>query len=157
MEWAQFWTVGLIALILGGIIGMTAFPVKVEVEKIKEVPVEKIVNQTVEKIIEVPAPSLLDLAVKDFMIFVEDEEDEAGTENNLLGKYDFEDISVNKVYDAYTVEYNDDGYVITFNIKLKYKEEGEASEKILYKVIMKYETGEDTELISAEDITPSTE
>ena len=151
MEWSQFWAVGIIALLFGGILGAFVFPtqVEVEVEKIKEVIVEKIVNQTVEKIVEIPAPSLLDLAVADLMKFVEDEEDEAGIDPKMLEGYDFDEISVNKVYNDYNVSYNTDGYEIAFNIKLKYKEAGVTSEKWLWNVIMQYEEGEDTKVINA--------
>jgi len=87
----------------------------------------------------------LNTAVNDFMVAVEEEEDEAGDEFDLLRGYDFEEISVNKVYDEYTLEFLDeDEYLIDFTIKLKYKEDGERSEKIKYEVQMHYEEDEDT-------------
>ncbi len=138
-------------LLVGGIGGAAWFPTTVtvtkEVEVIKEVLVEVPAEET---IVEIPAPNLLDLAVTDFMRFVEDEEDDAGEECDLLEGYDFEEVSVRKVYDKYTIAYDEDEHDINFTIKLKYKEEGEASEKSKYDVSMHYEVDEDTEITSVE-------
>ncbi len=48
MDWNQFWVVGIIALIMGGISGVAIFPREVEVEKEIEVIKEVPVNVTVE-------------------------------------------------------------------------------------------------------------
>jgi len=114
-----------------------------------EVPGEtEIIYQNVSVIetVEIAAPNQLDLAVATFLQAVEDEEDEADNEIDVIGSYDFDEIEVSKVYDDYSVEYNDDVTVIDFKIKLKFDEEGEASEKKIYEVTVTYEEGEDTEV-----------
>ena len=141
-------------MLLVGIVGGAAlFPTEKEV--IVEVPGEcevcpecEVCETCEETIVEVPEPSLLDLAVEDFMKAVEDEEDEDGNPVNALMDYDFDEISISKVYDEYVIEYlDDDEYTVDFEIRLKYKEDGEASEKVTYKVKVHYEEDEDTLVI----------
>ena len=119
-----------------------------DVETIKEVEVTKIVNVTVEKLVEVelPAPDMLSLAVDAFMQAVEDEEDEAGNAVDVVGTYDFDEIEVSRVYDDYTVSYNDEVTTVDFSIKLRFDEDGEASEKETYDVTVIFEEDEDTEV-----------
>jgi len=143
-NWPVILTVGIIALLLGGFSGATFFPTTdvVTVEKKVNIPVE--VPVIVIKEVEVQAPSDLDRALAIFLKAVEDEEDEAGTELDLLMGYDFEEVSVNKVYDEWTVEYDDDKTIVEFQVKLKYKEDGEKSEKETYNVRVTYEEDEDS-------------
>jgi len=137
-----------VCLVVGLFAGAAVFSNEKIVEVTKELPVEKIVEVEVPgEVVEIEAPSLLDKAVSDFMKAVEDEEDEAGNEMDLLEGYDFEEISVNRVYDDFIVTHFDENeYNIEFTIKLKYKEDGEKSEKIKYLVNMQYEEDEDTEI-----------
>jgi|GEM_PF-5678804 len=134
-------------LLIGAIGGVVCAP-----ENVVEVPGETVYidrNVTVTEILEVPAPSQIDLAVAEFLKAVEDEEDEAGNNVDVLGTYDFEEIEVSKVYDEYTVEYDDDKTTIDFSIKLRYDEDGEKSEKETFDVKVIFEEGEDTEVIVA--------
>jgi len=132
------------ALILGVIGGSVFTPSTIETkEVIKEVPV----NVSVEKIVEVPAPSILDKAVSIFLQSVEDEEDEAGNDIDVLGTYDFDEIEVSKVYNEWSVSYDDEITTIEFSIKLRFDEEGEASEKETYDVTVIIEEDEDTIVI----------
>ena len=79
------------------------------------------------------------------MTAVDDEEDEAGNSIDVVGSYDFDEIEVSRVYDDYSVEYNDDRTTVDFSIKLRFDEDGEASEKQTYDVTVIYED-EDTEV-----------
>jgi len=119
-----------------------------DVETINEVEVTKIVNVTVEKLVEVelPAPDMLSLAVDAFMQAVEDEEDEDGNAVDVVGTYDFDEIEVSRVYDDYTVSYNDEITTVDFRVKLRFDEDGEASEKETFNVTVIFEEDEDTEV-----------
>lgn len=143
-------TQGLIVVfvILSLLVGFTLGAVLMgdDVETIKEIEVEKIVNVSIEKLVELPAPDMLSLAVDAFLIAVEDEEDEAGNDVDVLGSYDFDEIEVSKVYDDYSVRYDDDKTTIDFRIKLRFDEDGEASEKETFDVSVIFEEDEDTEV-----------
>jgi len=119
-----------------------------DVETINEVEVTKIVNVTVEKLVEVelPAPDMLSLAVDAFMQAVEDEEDEDGNAVDVVGTYDFDEIEVSRVYDDYTVSYNDEITTVDFRVKLRFDEDGEASEKETFNVTVIFDEDEDTEV-----------
>ena len=119
-----------------------------DVETINEVEVTKIVNVTVEKLVEVelPAPDMLSLAVDAFMQAVEDEEDEDGNAVDVVGTYDFDEIEVSRVYDDYTVSYDDEVTTVDFSIKLRFDEDGEKSVKETYDVRVRFEEDEDTEV-----------
>ncbi len=83
-----------IFLVLGFVCGAVFVPGD---EVIKEVEVEVIKNVSVETIVEIAAPSQLDLAKYAFLKAVEDEEDEAGNDVDVLGSYDYDEIEVSKV------------------------------------------------------------
>ena len=136
----------ILSLLVGFALG--AVLIGEDVETIKEVEVTKIVNVTVEKLVEVelPAPDMLSLAVDAFMQAVEDEEDEAGNDVDVLGSYDFDEVEVSRVYDDYTVSYDDEVTTVDFSIKLRFDEDGEASEKETYDVTVIFEEDEDTEV-----------
>ena len=139
-------TVGLFS---GGVLFSTEKTIEVEVpgecEACPECEVCKVCETCEETIVE--APSLLDLAVEDFMKAVEDEEDEAGEEVDALRDYDFDEISVSKVHDDYVIRYlDDDEYFVKFDIRLKYDEDDEKSEKVTYEVKVHYEEDEDTKV-----------
>ena len=142
ISWPAIVTVGVIVLLLGAMGGAFLFPNEktVNVETLVEVPGDVV---EVEKIIEVAAPSMLDNALATFLEAVEDEEDEAGNELELLEGYDIEEVSVNKVYDEYAIFYDDDETIVEFQVKLKYKEDGEKSEKETYNVRVTYEEYDD--------------
>lgn len=132
-----------LALILGVALGAVFAPADtVTNEVIKEVPV----NVSVDKIVEVQAPSMLEIAVGEFMKAVEDEEDEAGKDINVTGSYDFDEIEVSRVYDEYSVEYDDELVMVNFSIKLRFDEDGVASVKETYNVTVQFDEDEDTEV-----------
>jgi hypothetical protein len=133
------------ALILGAVAGAVFAPADVE---IKEVPVEKLVNVSVEKIVEVEAPSALDNAVAIFLDAVEDEEDKAGNAVNVLGIYNFDEVSVLKVYDDYVVSYDGDETTVEFKIRLQL-DDGDDRTKESYDVTVITEDGEDSKVIVA--------
>ena len=134
----------LLSLLVGFALGavlMGEDTVTIE-EVVKEVPV----NVTVEKLVEVPAVNMLDLAVAEFMNAVEDEEDEAGNDVDVLGNYNFDEVEVSKVYDAYTVSYDDEDTTVEFSIRL-ILDDGDDRDKISYDVTVEFEEDEDTEVV----------
>ena len=132
-------------LLIGGLVGYNMAPTKVvtETETITNVEYQ---NVTVEKLVEIPAPNMLSIAVGEFMQAVEDEEDEAGNNVDVIGTYDFDEIEVSKIYNDYSVQYDDDKTIVNFSIKLRFDEDGEASEKETFDVTVIFEDGEDTEV-----------
>jgi len=137
-----FIVIAVFALLIGGLVGYNMAPVKVITETETEIVYQ---NVSVTELVE--APNQLSLAVAEFLIAVEDEEDEAGNEVNVLGSYDFDEIEVSKVYDDYSVEYTKDTVTVEFSIKLRFDEQGEASEKETFDVEVVFEDNEDTEVI----------
>ena len=142
----------VMGLLVGVGLGAVAFPgaetiKEVEKEVIVEVPVEVPVETVVE--VEIPAVNQLELATAAFMQAVEEEEDEAGNNVDVLGKYDFDEVEISKVYSDYTVVYDDDKTIIEFSIKLKFDEEDEPSHKEIYDVTVTFEEDEDTEVLIA--------
>ena len=136
----------ILALLVGFALG--AVLMGEDTETIKEVVVEKIVNVSVETVVEVPAPNELDRAVAEFLIAVEDEEDEAGNDVDVLGNYNFDEVKVSKVYDEYMISYDDDDTTVEFSIRL-ILDDGDDREKNSYDVTVKFEADEETEVIVA--------
>ena len=95
------------------------------IEVVKEVMVEQTINY-------------LDEAVNEFLSAVE-----ADDEVSILGTYNFDEVSVKKIYDAYTVSIDDDVTIVEFEIKLKFDDENER-EINTYNVRVTYEEDEDT-------------
>jgi len=110
-------------------------------------PIEKIINVSVDRIVEVPAISYKELAIAEFLEAVEAEEDEAGNDVDVIGTYDFDEIEVSKIYDDHNIEFDGDKVIVDFSIKLRFDEDGEASEKETYDVKVIFEDGEDTEVL----------
>jgi len=137
----------ILSLLVGFALG--AVLIGEDTETIKEVEVEKIVNVSVDNIVEVPAPNQLDLAVEEFLKAVEDEEDEAGNDVNVLGDYNFDEVEISKVYSDYTVAYDDDKTIVDFSIKLRFDQEDESASKETYDVTVIFEEDEDTEVLIA--------
>lgn len=125
-----------------GVVGGLAIDQKEVVTK--EVPVEIVKNVSTEVRVEVPVPDaslFKDKAVEDFMKYVDDEE---------LYKcdgheYDYNEISVSKVYNDWTVSFDDEDYTVNFEVKLKYDEDDEESCKKSFDVEAFYEEDEDVE------------
>ncbi len=130
----------LLSLFLG-IIGGAVFAHDVE---IKEVEVEKIVEVPleVEVLVEVPsAEAFLNAAVVDFMKHVDDKEIfECGSD-----EYNFNEISISRVYDRFELEFDDEDYLVNFKIKLEYDEDDEKSCYETFNVEAYYEESEDVE------------
>ena len=144
-------TQGLVAVfaVLSLLIGFSLGAVLMgeDTETIKEIEVEKIVNVSVDKVVEVIVPTMdislyLDEAVEDFMEYVDDEE--------LFVcegyEYDFDEISISKIYNDYTVAIDGDDYTVGFNVKLRYDEDDERSCKKSFEILAEYEDGEEVEI-----------
>ena len=134
----------VLCLVVGLFAGATLFSTKTTVpgeivtkEIVKEVKVTQLVN------VSVPL-DYLKVAQSDFLKAVEDGEDQAGNDNDVLGVYDFDEVSVKKVYKDYSIEFSSDQYEVSFSIDLKFKESGESSVVNHYNVTVIYEEGEDT-------------
>lgn len=132
----------ILALILGAVGGYVISPTEtIEVE----VPGETII-ETVEVPVEVEVPGIsgyLTQAVDDFMEYIDDEERfECG--DNV--SYDFDEISVSRVYDGYSVYVDDEDSTVNFSIRLKYDEDDERSCREKFIVSAYYEEGEDVNI-----------
>lgn len=148
----------VLVLILGGVIGAVAFSTHTEISEnycdtsiqaaLDNVVCEPI-TETIEVPIEVIAPSVLDLAVQEFILAVEDEEDEAGNDLYVLenASYDFDEMTVKEVSEDYNVSYGKDTTVVEFSIELKFKDSHNSTRND-YNVIVSYENDEDTEVIA---------
>lgn len=127
-------TLAVLSLLVGGLVGynMTETEVITKTETVyQDVPVE------VEVSVNVPFPDAslyLDLAVEDFMEHVEDQE------LFVCGKheYDYDEISISRVYDEYSVSFDRDDYIVDFSIKLKYDEDGQRSCRQDFDVTVEY-------------------
>lgn len=86
----------------------------------------------------------LQMAVDEFMKAVDNEEDEAENNVDALLDYDFDEISISKVYNEYSFTYDGDKTTVDFDIKLKYDEDDQKSEKHRYNVEVVFESEEDT-------------
>ena len=131
-------------LLIGAVGGAILAPgndVEVEVPGPTEVVYQ---NVSVEKLVEVPAPDMLSLAVDAFLQAVEEDDG-----IDVLGRYNFDEMEVNRIYDDYNVSYQDEITTVDFKIRLRFDEDGEASEKKTFDVTVIYEDGEDTEVIVA--------
>lgn len=144
---------GISLLIVGVFSGGALFSTntEVEVEKIVEAecPECEVCETCEETIVEVPTPSLLDLAVEDFMKAVDDEEaDENVLKCEFAGhEYDFDELSISKLYEEHQILIEDEeNYAIEFTVKMKYKESGEESEKAKYDVTVTYEEDKDVDV-----------
>ncbi len=132
-----------LALIIGVLGGAVFAPAEVEIKE-----VETIVYQNVSVTEYLEAPSVLDNAIEVFLEAVEDEEDEAGNEVDVLGNYNFDELEISKIYDEYLVSYDEDLTTVNFSIKLKL-DDGDDREKETFDVTVIFEEDEDTEVILA--------
>ena len=134
----------VICLLVGAVGGAVLAPEKVITEVETKTVTETVYqNVTVDKIVEVPAISQLDLAVAEFMKAVENEEDEAGNDVDVLGDYYFDEIVRTNVEDYYTVEYDGDEIEVEFSINLRF-DDGDDRVKENYDVLVIFEEDEDT-------------
>ena len=128
-------------LLVGVLGGYVLTPEKTVTNTVTDVVYQ---NVTVEKLVEVPAPDMLSLAVDAFLQAVEEDDG-----IDVLGRYNFDEMEVNRIYDDYNVSYQDEITTVDFKIRLRFDEDGEASEKKTFNVTVIYEDGEDTEVIVA--------
>lgn len=129
-------------LLVGGLVGFAMGSEKVVTEIQTEIVYQ---NVSVDKIVEIPTVSVLEKAVSAFMEAVEDEEDEAGNDVDVLEDYNFDEVEVLKVYDAYTVSYDDEMTTVNFEIRLKF-DDGDDRLKESYDVEVIFEDDEDTKV-----------
>lgn len=133
----------LITLLVGLGLGSVAFPIEKVIyqDKIVEVPGETIIkNVTDTKVVKTfDASLLIDPAIDDFFDELDDSDD------LVCGRYEYDlsDVSVSKIYDAYSVEFDDEDYTISFKVKLDFDEDGERSCKKTFDVEAFYEEDED--------------
>ena len=138
----------ILCLIVGGTAGYVMKDAKIVYEdRIVEVPTEVEVVKEIETIVEVSTidtQPLLDTAVADFLKEVEDEKDLQYCDED---RYDEDQIKVRDIDEEYSINYDEDGYAVVFEIELKYLDK-DVEEKcyIDYDVIAYYEEDEDVEL-----------
>jgi len=132
----------IFGLLLGAVCGAVIAPNE---EVIKEIEVEKFIEVPTNVEVIVPsAQAYLDKAVEDFMKHVDNEELFICDGN----EYDFDEISVNRIYDTYSVNFEDEDYDVNFKVKLEFDEDDERSCKKTFDVEASYED-EDVEIITA--------
>ena len=105
------------------------------------------INNTIEVVTEVEVEvntmdTLLEDAVADFLIEYEDN-DRIKCNHD---EYDFEELEVRKVYDDFSVTYDDDKTIIDFDVKLKYTDNDDDRCYKTFDVTTTYEDGEDVEV-----------
>ena len=156
----------VIALVVGVFGGAWGFSdtetITKEVEVIKEVAVPAVCEEeavectwtdTLDLDFEV-SDGLLEMALGDFLIAVEDEEDEDGNTLELLEcgvlndrhEFDFDELSVSRVDNEWSVAYDRDRTTVDFEVRMKYKETDEKSCRQTFEVKVVYEDGEDTKV-----------
>lgn len=139
----------ILAFIIGAVGGNVFSPEKtitefVNVEVPGEAPDPVEIPVEVEVVKRVADPSLiLDNAVATFLEELEDDDDLEDTLTCNGNDYDFDEVSVSKVYDGYTISVDDDEQEVEFKIKLKYDEDDERSCKQRYDVSVFEEIDED--------------
>lgn len=133
----------LVGFLFGGMYGSS--------EKTIEVPGETIYENTiVEKVVNVSVDSTPDYLGDAMAFFLEELEDEEDFERALRcdgQAYDFDDIEVSRVYDEYSLNFDDDELFVDFKVKLRYDEDDSSSCRNTFDVTVHYEEDEDTELI----------
>ncbi len=131
-------------LLIGVVGGAVLVPGEAEIEYVDRV---EYVNNTVEKVVEIHAPDQLDLALSEFSIAYEAEEDAAGNDVNVLGSYHSDEVSVKKIYNDYVVSFNEDGYEVNFEVKMRFENKDDVDFDN-YNVTVIFEDNEDTEVIA---------
>ena len=131
-------------LLVGVLGGYVMSPEKEVIkEVVKEVNVEVPVEVPVEtEILVADASVYLSDAVDDFMEYVDDEELFVCNDH----EYDYDEISVSRVYEDWSLDMSNDEYTVKFNIKLEFDEDDERSCKDRFSVESFYEEDEDVEI-----------
>ena len=128
-------------LLVGVVGGALLAPQEVE---IKEVVKEVSIEVPTEVVVEIPvadASEYLSAAVEDFMEYVDDEELFVCDSH----EYNFDEITVSRIYDEWNLEFDDTDYTVNFDIKLEFDEDDEKSCKERFEVEAFYEENEDIE------------
>lgn len=126
-------------LLIGAVGGAVLAPEKTEIEYVDK---EVFVDVPVETIVEISAPNQLDLALLAFLDAVEDDD----INFDYLGDYKFDEFEVYRIYDAYTVAYDDEFTNVDFKVKVRFDQDDMPSEKVVHNVTVIFEEGEDTEV-----------
>ena len=133
----------MIAFLLIGAVGGFVLSPEKEVEVTKEVEVLIEVPTEVEvEVLIANASEYLNLAVDDFMEYVDDEE--LFRCNDY--EYNFDEISISRVYDSWNLELDKDDYTVNFSIKLEFDEDDERSCKDRFDIEAYYEYSEDVNI-----------
>lgn len=132
-------TLSVLFLLVGGLVGFNMAGDNV-VEVTKEIPVEVLVNNTVEVPVEVANADLfLDESVDELLKYLEDE-DKLKCSGD---EYDLDEVEVSKVYDEFSVEFDDDEYTVTGEVKLSFKQAEEKRCRKNFDFEVFFEDGED--------------
>jgi len=139
----------VLALVLGLYVGAQSFPTEVKVDvpgDCPDVPAcnpeTETVYQNVTQEVEVTPVSYRDLALADFLEYLDDEELFACDGN----EYSESETSVVRTDDEFSVGFDDEDYTVEFSTRLKYKESDLRSCRESYDVSAYYEEGEDPEI-----------
>ena len=129
------------ALVIGSFAGAFLFPNEVEVE----VPGDCDACPTCEVCPDIDVETPLDLrdqAFEDFWAYLDDEDKFICSDK----EYDEDEVSLSKMYDEFSIEYDGDEYTVDFSAKLKFKESDLRSCRETFDVSVYYEEGEDPEV-----------
>lgn len=116
-------TLSTLLIILGFLVGVAIGAVIIP-QEVKTITVEKPVEviKTVNNTVEVPVEVYKDHLSDATMLFLKELEDD----DELLfcdgHEYDIEDVELSKVYDKYSVTFDDEDKTVDFTAKLRYKE-----------------------------------
>ena len=141
------WLLAILAVLLimsSYTLGRVTGPVRTVTEKeFVDVPGETVYEDVIVEVVSSTTDTtpLLEAAIDDFMVEVEEEEDLQVCDED---EYDIDQIKVKRLYDAYTLNIDEDEHEVVFRIKLKYLDE-DVEEKCYnsYDVSVFYEPEED--------------
>lgn len=134
---AMFCIVGLVTYSMGS--NSVVVP-EAEVCPVVEIPEAEIITEIVAS-----ASEYIIQAEADFIEYVDDEELFTCDGH----EYNFDEISVARLYSGWNLDFDDEDYTVAFSIKLEYDEDDEKSCKETFDVKAFYEEGEDVEVTVA--------
>jgi len=154
-DWGTFWIAGIIALVLGIAVGGWIFAGLNDVEvadlkaKISDLEAAKVeIIPDCPKCPDCPVCEVNEVEVEtdyltpatDELLNYLDDEDKLKCSGD---EYSLSEVSISKVYDEYSVEFDEDKYIVTARVKIRFDEDDERSCYKKYDFKVTYEEDED--------------
>jgi len=133
---SQLWAWLVIGLLLGGLAGASIFVKEVEVEVIKEVEVESLCPTCA-----VCETEIIDDTIDYFAIATEVAMEEFLDDYD--GRYNEDEIDWHKLYDEWSIEFDDEDYVVEFRAKISFDEDDEERKVKKYDFEVSYDADDD--------------